>query len=469
MNNEQFIFYAFLFSLGWLVLLPKGNERKKALEKPVAECARLVGTVRDADTQKPVAARLFGKVGNRKIQLGETDATGKYRVEVDCDSKELIVEASHYQSLKLPLSLDGKGTLEYFVPLTLRALEKQVSDLPYEQSEQSHFVLNTAGGEEKSVSTRLVRVSDVSTNQAVSAEVCLFFTKTQKKVCQKLDTARPTWEVVFSDKDIIALEVRATGYQPYNGNLIMDQLNDSKRLYEIKLQPQVSILSLTLGKTRENVQSRLADATNQTLKMEKNGTKYFSATITPPQRYRVELLDEANQLLHEEYPATLTAGLNLRYIEIPEPKKKIEQEAVASRNKMQLSNSASNTQSHDSTITRINTVTDKKTELVHFAQSDYKLKPVEQWKLEQMAEWLDQNPHALVRIIGHTDNVGDPRLNQTLSEFRAKVTANFLYRAGIATERIYWTGVGSKYPVAPNDTDENKQKNRRASIQVIEE
>ena len=427
MDKGQFVFYAILLS----IMLGLGG---MAFASPVAECARLVGTVRDTDTQKPVAARLFGKVGNRKIQLGETDAAGNYRVELDCESQMLLVEASHYQTLKLPLSLAGKGTLDYFVPLTLRALERQVSDRPYEQSEQSHFVLNTAGAGGKASSTRVMRVSDVTNNKAVLAEVCLFFTKTQKKVCQNLDPAHPAWEVVFSEKDIIALEVRATGYQPYDGNLIMDQLNDTKRLYEIRLQPQVSILSLTLGKTRETVQSRLADAANQAFAMKKNGAKYFSANISPPQRYRVELLGTAGQLLHQEYPANLTAGLNLRYIEIPEEKKPNAEDL----------------------------------KLIHFAQSDYKLQSVEQWKLERMAEYLRQNPESLVRIIGHTDNVGDRRLNQTLSEFRAKVTANYLHQAGVPPERIYWTGVGSKYPLAPNDSEENKQSNRRASIQVID-
>lgn len=454
MDNGQFIFYTLLLSVGWMVRLGE-----MSFASPPTECAGLVGTVRDADTQKPIAARLFGKVGNRKVQLGETDAAGKYQVELDCESQMLIVEASHYQTLKLPLSLDGKGTLDYFVPLTLRALEKQVSDRPYEQSEQSHFVLNTAGTESKASSTRVVRVSDVTNDKAVSAEVCLFFTKTQKKVCQKLDPAHPTWEVVFSDKDIIALEVRATGYQPYNGNLIMDQLNDTKRLYEIRLQPQISILSLTLGKTREAVQSRLADAANQTFIMEKNGPKYFSANITPPQRYRVELLSAAGQLLHEEYPATLTAGLNLRYVEIPEGKK----EAVVTKELI--------TEINRETIDKNNTMADTASlgdyKLLHFARSDYKLQPVEQWKLQRLAEWLRQNPGSLVRIVGHTDNVGDPRLNQTLSEFRAKVTASFLHREGIPSERIHWTGVGSKYPIAPNNTEENKQANRRASIQVI--
>lgn len=463
MDNGQFIFFAFLFSLGWSVFLPGRDGRANPAGLPLAECAQLVGTVRDVDTQQPIAARLFGKAGNRKVLLGETDAAGKYRIEIDCASQMLIVEASHYQALKLPLSLDGKGTLDYFVPLTLRALEKQVSDRPYEQSEQSHYVLNTAGGEVKTTSTRVVRVSDVTNDKAVAAEVCLFFTKTQKKACQKLNPAHPTWEVVFAEKDIIALEVRATGYQPYDGNLIMDQLNATKRLYEIRLQPQISILSLTLGKTRETVQSRLADAANQTFAMEKNGAKYFSANITPPQRYRVELLSETGQLLHEEYPATLTAGLNLRYVEIPEGKK---QEVAAKE--MRASNVAAPVKKETIPEASLaDTASMEGIKLIHFAQSDYKLQSVEQWKLERMAEYLRQNPNALVRIIGHTDNVGDRRLNQTLSEFRAKVTANFLHRAGIPPERIYWTGVGSKYPLVPNDTEENKQANRRASIQVI--
>jgi outer membrane protein OmpA-like peptidoglycan-associated protein len=74
-----------------------------------------------------------------------------------------------------------------------------------------------------------------------------------------------------------------------------------------------------------------------------------------------------------------------------------------------------------------------------------------------------------VRVIGHTDNVGDGLLNVALSEFRAKVTKSYLAAHGVPDGQIDWRGVGSKYPIAPNDSEENKKKNRRVEVKVIKE
>jgi outer membrane protein OmpA-like peptidoglycan-associated protein len=91
-------------------------------------------------------------------------------------------------------------------------------------------------------------------------------------------------------------------------------------------------------------------------------------------------------------------------------------------------------------------------------------------KLDGVVEYLKQNPKAQIEIAGHTDNEGsDQRLNQRLSEFRAKVVANYLFNKGIASDRIITIGKGSSEPIVANDTDENKAKNRRIEIMILED
>lgn len=107
---------------------------------------------------------------------------------------------------------------------------------------------------------------------------------------------------------------------------------------------------------------------------------------------------------------------------------------------------------------------------VVFEQSKTSLIKGADEKLEGLVQYLKQNPKAQIEIVGHTDNEGsDQRLNQRLSEFRAKVVANHLFNKGIPADRMITLGKGSSEPVAPNDSDENRAKNRRIEIMILED
>lgn len=74
-----------------------------------------------------------------------------------------------------------------------------------------------------------------------------------------------------------------------------------------------------------------------------------------------------------------------------------------------------------------------------------------------------------VRVEGHTDDTGDEPTNQRLSEARAQAVADYLIDHGIAADRITVTGRGESAPAYPNDTDENRAKNRRVVIEFRQE
>ncbi|ADB38753.1 OmpA family protein [Spirosoma linguale] len=104
---------------------------------------------------------------------------------------------------------------------------------------------------------------------------------------------------------------------------------------------------------------------------------------------------------------------------------------------------------------------------VYFDQSSYVLRPESYPQLNKLIKTLVTIPKLVIEIAGHTDNVGDKRLNQALSENRAKIITNYLVTNGIPENRLRHNGYGSSKPAAPNDTEENKRKNRRVEFVVL--
>lgn len=85
--------------------------------------------------------------------------------------------------------------------------------------------------------------------------------------------------------------------------------------------------------------------------------------------------------------------------------------------------------------------------------------------LTDFAEVLKTTPDADVAILGHTDNVGSDKANQSVSEKRAKAVANFLVEQGTVNTQIKDVlGMSHTQPVASNDTEEGKAQNRRVEV-----
>ena len=89
--------------------------------------------------------------------------------------------------------------------------------------------------------------------------------------------------------------------------------------------------------------------------------------------------------------------------------------------------------------------------------------------LDQIAQALDANPQVKkIRIEGHTDNVGDPKLNQKLSEERAESVKKALTKRGVDEDRLQTRGFGEIKPIAPNKSPGGRQKNRRVEFVIVE-
>lgn len=85
--------------------------------------------------------------------------------------------------------------------------------------------------------------------------------------------------------------------------------------------------------------------------------------------------------------------------------------------------------------------------------------------LVEFARVLKTTPDADVAILGHTDNVGSDKANQSVSEKRAKAVANFLIEQGTVSTQIKDVlGMSHTQPIASNDTEEGKAQNRRVEV-----
>jgi OOP family OmpA-OmpF porin len=91
--------------------------------------------------------------------------------------------------------------------------------------------------------------------------------------------------------------------------------------------------------------------------------------------------------------------------------------------------------------------------------------------LAEIASVLLNNPQIKrIRIEGHASAEGDSVANEKLSEARAKaVREHLIQRGGVPSERLESKGFGAKRPIASNDNDEGREKNRRVEFNIVEQ
>ncbi len=99
-----------------------------------------------------------------------------------------------------------------------------------------------------------------------------------------------------------------------------------------------------------------------------------------------------------------------------------------------------------------------------FKTGSDKVDPQGEKALEKLAKALRENPNFEIVVEGHTDNTGSVNFNWDLSVRRATAVVKILAINGVPPERMVAAGRGMHHPIAPNDTPENRAKNRRTEI-----
>ncbi len=87
--------------------------------------------------------------------------------------------------------------------------------------------------------------------------------------------------------------------------------------------------------------------------------------------------------------------------------------------------------------------------------------------LDEVVSVMNQYPEYSLNISGHTDSQGDDKMNQDLSERRAKACYDYLVSKGVAASRVASAGYGESQPVADNKTAAGRAQNRRVVFELL--
>jgi len=104
---------------------------------------------------------------------------------------------------------------------------------------------------------------------------------------------------------------------------------------------------------------------------------------------------------------------------------------------------------------------------VFFQTGSAQLKDDSKYELDHLSKLLKGYPTLKFELGGHTDNVGNPAGNQSLSDARARSVMNYLSGKGVSTSNMSAKGYGQNNPVETNDTPEGRQSNRRTELKLI--
>jgi outer membrane protein OmpA-like peptidoglycan-associated protein len=103
---------------------------------------------------------------------------------------------------------------------------------------------------------------------------------------------------------------------------------------------------------------------------------------------------------------------------------------------------------------------------VLFDFNEASLKPGGERAAARLARFLREYPERRIRVEGHTDSVGSASYNRRLSERRAEAVKQAIVGRGIEPSRIVTEGYGEQYPVASNDNEAGRQRNRRVEVVI---
>ncbi len=88
--------------------------------------------------------------------------------------------------------------------------------------------------------------------------------------------------------------------------------------------------------------------------------------------------------------------------------------------------------------------------------------------LAEVVDLLQTEPNKKIRVEGHTDSLGDAAANLLLSEQRAQSVLEALVSMGVASDRISALGMGEDFPIASNDDEDGRSRNRRVDVILLD-
>ncbi|MGR3809482.1 OmpA family protein [Jiulongibacter sp. NS-SX5] len=330
---------------------------------------------------------------------------------------------------------------------------------------------------------------DYLTDKPISAAFKYYFDNKQVNLQNESQNGRYTGDLNSAGN--YRIEATLSDYLPFNSEVKKDEIREGTfkvRMKRKEYPANFKITNLTSAEELTGVVFQLKEGDGKIVNsMFSAGTKSFGARLQPDIYYSLNVNKEG----YESYTSRFTlsdlveTGLTKTFelVKIPEPeipkpepvavkppepklKEEPKQEVVYTEpaNEMPATAEAMAAEFNKPEALSKRYILDK----VYFDQSSANIRESEVPQLMDLAKTLANNTNLVVRIVGYTDNVGDPRLNLGLSKFRAKAVANYLFYHGADPARIFSDGFGQEKPVDTNDTEEQRARNRRVELELIE-
>lgn len=105
---------------------------------------------------------------------------------------------------------------------------------------------------------------------------------------------------------------------------------------------------------------------------------------------------------------------------------------------------------------------------IYFDFNKSNINPHEKSELDNIVSYLKSNPEATMTIEGHTDNIGSLEYNLNLSQARAEAVYDYFIKQGVDPDRLTFRGYGFLRPAMPNNSESNRQLNRRTVFRALE-
>ncbi len=394
-----------------------------------AQTIRFQGQALDSQSHRALSATWQWADSTGRVLVERTTTTAGFADTVPQQIRFLTVASPSYRTIRLPVRWPVSQPVSFRARIPLVPIDKVTTNQPYFQSEQQPIQVPASQSASARIQVQFF-VCDALTNRPVQAEICLFQTRKRQRTCY---TTNPSIKTEVSLPDIVAIEVRAAGYQLYQGNMVINDLPQrTNQPHTIRLNPTPTLLMATLpAATPSSVYCLKAIKTGVMYPLTLLDSTYFLGEA-PPGSY--QLVHESNGTAALSELISLYEGLN-GYVG-PSIKTPAEGAPPAG--------------------------------VIYFTQSSYEISDSAQRHLDRLIIVMRKHPQLKLRIVGHTDNVGEPHLNLALSEFRAKITRAYFRQRGIGEGRLLIEATGARLPAAANDTEANRRLNRRVTLHFTE-
>ncbi len=443
-----------LISMIMFTTLSMGQEQKTVALK---------GKVRDYKSTMPLAAQIKIIYTDDQLPTQETPAKADGSFEIKVLPKTCVMQATTqgYIVSNVVMNLENlsEPNVQAEIPLVFKGKSK-INQLLFEfasQKKEKEAEQNTGIPKNK----QLFQATDATDNRVLAAQFSIKGLYKNSFVNKKTSQESSVFEHNFTEREHIILNVSADGYQNFLSEIEIETFNETVHENTAPLIKKISFLNLIIKNEAELQNLNVFERNNGTQKqvgLAKSNGMYFGS-LTSGASYKITIDTKIAKEITQEF--TATEGLNQVVITL---EAKADKSPVVSENKPFTPTETKVVLLEKQAYLPDNKLISLENQVLYFDQSSTVLNQASKAILEEISKKMLESPDTKIEITGHTDNIGDSRQNLYLSEFRAKVISNFLYNKGIKTHRIILQGSGSKAPNTGNDTEENRQKNRRAEL-----